>query len=160
MYKDSEEGTLPRKKIRIRNYPQDISKVKNLEIKITSVEGKFKKNEKISESLCDEFLNKGIFDPTYGLCNKIINISYEREYWKLNDARLTIDFNLKYENPTNQKKYFDTESLILEIKSSKDVVKVQNSLTNLIPIEKQRFSKYCDGINRLYNQNHSQRLFF
>ena len=160
MYKESEDGTLPRKKIRIRNYPKDKQKIKNLEVKISSVEGKFKKNKKISYDLYVEYLNKGIFDSTYGLCRKIIQISYEREYWMLNNARLTVDYNIHYEDPISQKNFFDSESLILEVKSSKNIINVQNSLINIIPLEKQRFSKYCEGINQLHNQKHFQRLAF
>ena len=42
MYKDSVEGTIPRKKIRIRNYPGSDDNSLYLEIKISSVEGRFK----------------------------------------------------------------------------------------------------------------------
>ena len=98
MYKDSEEGTLPRKKIRIRHYPNNEEKIKNLEVKINSVEGKFKRNERISNKSYLSYFNKGIYDPVYGLCNKVIQISYDREYYLLNNARLTIDCNIKYKN--------------------------------------------------------------
>ena len=43
MFKDSIEGVLPRKKIRIRFYPNDIKKKFSLETKISSFEGRFKK---------------------------------------------------------------------------------------------------------------------
>ena len=42
MYNDSIEGLLPRKKIRIRQYPNDDDKKFYLEIKNSSVEGRFK----------------------------------------------------------------------------------------------------------------------
>ena len=126
MYKDSEEGTLPRKKIRIRHYPNNEEKIKNLEVKINSVEGKFKRNERISNKSYLSYFNKGIYDPVYGLCNKVIQISYDREYYLLNNARLTIDCNIKYKNPLNNNSYFDNESLILEIKSSKNILSVKN----------------------------------
>ena len=48
-YNDSIEGLTPRKKIRVRSYPDshNLKKIKkfNLEIKINSVEGKFKINQ-------------------------------------------------------------------------------------------------------------------
>jgi len=159
MYKESEEGTVPRKKIRIRNYPNDEKKVKNLEIKITSVEGKFKKTHIVDDKTYKGYLERGIFDSSYGLCNKIIEISYLREYWSLKNARLTIDYNIEYKSPINYKNFFDNEILILEVKSSKDVITVQNLLSEILPLEKQRFSKYCEGINKIYNEDHSQRLF-
>ena len=50
MFLDSEEGCVPRKKIRIRSYPMADKKTKNLEIKISSIEGRFKKQLNINES--------------------------------------------------------------------------------------------------------------
>ena len=82
-----------------------------------------------------------------------------REYWSLKNARLTIDYNIEYKSSINHKIFFDNEILILEVKSSKDVITVQNLLSEILPLEKQRFSKYCEGINKIYNEDHSQRLF-
>ena len=51
MYFDSIEGTVPRKKIRVRNYNDKLkfnTKENNLELKISSVEGRFKTSKKIS----------------------------------------------------------------------------------------------------------------
>ena len=45
MYKDSIEGTLPRKKIRVRNYPENNNTSLYFETKISSVEGRFKNSE-------------------------------------------------------------------------------------------------------------------
>ena len=41
MYKDSLEGSLPRKKIRVRNYLHDKNTSLYLEMKISSVEGRY-----------------------------------------------------------------------------------------------------------------------
>jgi len=160
MFKDSEEGSLPRKKIRIRSYPEQKNNTFNLETKITSVEGKFKKSEKITDSQQKNFLINGIFDSSYGLCKKIVQVSYDREYWLVKGARITIDHNVNYENPINQNNLVDNESLIIEIKSIKNIINVQNLLSNILPLQKQRFSKYCEGINKIYNQNYKQRLSY
>ena len=48
MYKDSIEGLAPRKKIRVRNYPNNSEITYKLEIKISSVEGRHKTSEVIS----------------------------------------------------------------------------------------------------------------
>ena len=48
MFSDSEEGVLPRKKIRIRWYKD--KSVQNLETKISSIEGRFKKSENFSNT--------------------------------------------------------------------------------------------------------------
>ena len=50
MYSDSVEGLVPRKKIRIRNYPYDNDKKYYLEIKNSSIEGRFKSRKIIDES--------------------------------------------------------------------------------------------------------------
>ena len=44
MFSDSEEGILPRKKIRLRWYNDKL--VKNLEIKVSSNEGRYKKSKR------------------------------------------------------------------------------------------------------------------
>ena len=46
MYLHSEDGCLPRKKIRIRNYPNNENSNFYLEKKISSVEGRYKKTQK------------------------------------------------------------------------------------------------------------------
>ena len=54
MFIDSEEGVLPRKKIRIRNYPNTDLKNFTLETKISSIEGRFKKTKSLDgkEDIC------------------------------------------------------------------------------------------------------------
>ena len=48
IYNNSIEGTLPRKKIRVRSYPEDEKKEFYLEKKISSVEGRFKQKKKLT----------------------------------------------------------------------------------------------------------------
>ena len=51
MYNDSIEGLVPRKKIRVRSYPDStMEEGFNLEKKISSVEGRFKKSKKKSQN--------------------------------------------------------------------------------------------------------------
>ena len=50
LYKDSIEGSNPRKKIRIRNYPEHKNNYL-LEKKISSIEGRYKTSKKISDKL-------------------------------------------------------------------------------------------------------------
>ena len=49
MYKDSIEGSVPRKKIRIREYPKSGDDKYYFEIKTSSVEGRFKTREVIDQ---------------------------------------------------------------------------------------------------------------
>ena len=62
MFNDSLEGVLPRKKIRVRHYP-DSSSNYSLEIKFSSIEGRFKKSNEISLSDHKRYLQNGIFHP-------------------------------------------------------------------------------------------------
>ena len=71
MYNDSIEGLNPRKKIRVRNYPDNINKYFFLEYKISSIEGRFKVNKKISQKRYDEFKLNGIFDKNMVFVNLI-----------------------------------------------------------------------------------------
>ena len=65
MFKDSEEGSVPRKKIRIRSYTKrnHTEECSSLEVKISSVEGRYKTRTK-SFNL-KKSLNMGIFDKIY-----------------------------------------------------------------------------------------------
>ena len=157
MFLDSEEGNVPRKKIRFRNYPNEKEKILYKEVKITSVEGKFKKSEKISGEDFNSF-NQIFFDNKYGFLEKKIIVTYTREYYFIEGVRLTLDYNIYYSSPDENYKQSDYESLILEVKSTKNIIDVHNKFLNLIPIRRERFTKYCEGINLLYNKNHFQRL--
>ena len=50
----------------------------------------------------------------------------------------------------------DKESIILEIKSN-NMINV-DLFTNIVPFQRLRISKYCDGFNKLFNSNENQRL--
>ena len=62
MYNDSIEGTVPRKKIRIREYPNSDDKNYYLEIKHSSVEGRFKTNKLIMDIDPDQITKIRLFD--------------------------------------------------------------------------------------------------
>ena len=86
MYKDSIEGSVPRKKIRLRSYNSLFKDDIFLEKKISSVEGRFKSSEKIKN--CKDILSKGYFDNIYGIVFQNLYVTYEREYAKINDVIL------------------------------------------------------------------------
>jgi len=81
MYKDSIEGVLPRKKLRIRFYSNSKDQNFYLEKKISSVEGRFKTKEKVNISK-DKIIKK-IYDKDYGECNPKVMITYKRNYYFL-----------------------------------------------------------------------------
>ena len=62
MFKDSEEGSVPRKKIRIRSYskiPHTLDS-SSLEIKISSVEGRYKTATKFESITFSDAINKNL----------------------------------------------------------------------------------------------------
>ena len=138
LYKDSIEGSNPRKKIRIRNYPEHKNNYL-LEKKISSIEGRYKTSKKISDKLCSDLLLKGIRDKNYGFCKPIIEIIYNREYYKKEDIRVTIDTDIYYKlyNKNISKK---ENQVVVEIKT--DYQKDIDEIFKEIPVQEIRFSKY------------------
>ncbi len=149
MFQDSIEGLTPRKKIRIRNYPDDKREFLFLETKISSVEGRFKKNKKISRGTFENFKKNGIFDDRYGICRPILNVKYEREYFRKEDVRITLDYNIIYKLH-NSKIIKKDEEIVAELKTS--INKNLDDLFEMYPFQEIRFSKYCNGIKLFYNE--------
>ena len=142
MFLDSEEGVLPRKKIRIRWY--DNSKEKNLETKISSTEGRFK----LSKKYLNNYNLKNMLDPVYGKIYPSIIIKYLREYYFLNNLRITIDTKILYndvrKNGTSNAQ--DREN-VLEVKANNEIS--DDYIAKIIPYPTSRFSKYCRGVSFL-----------
>jgi SPX domain protein involved in polyphosphate accumulation len=146
MYNDSIEGLNPRKKIRVRNYPDSNDKNFLLENKISSIEGRFKVNKKISQNHFNHLKSVGIFDKKYGVCKPILNIIYDREYLIKENIRITLDTNILY-NLYNNKRIKEDKNIIVELKTS-----INQNIDNLFekfPFQEIRFSKYCNGIDLL-----------
>lgn len=144
MFHDSEEGVLPRKKVRIRWYNED--KKFTLENKTSSIEGRFKVTSKLDSSLLDnELIIKSRMDSQYGLIQPILKVSYERSYFMLNNMRITFDKNITYQylRTENNRKYFEPERVVeikIPISCSDDFVEKH------IPYPTARFSKYSRGL--------------
>jgi len=146
-YFDSIEGSLPRKKIRIRCYPNNnIENVQNnLEIKINSIEGRYKEVKKDFDE--KQYIIHGYFDSQYGLCRPIIKVVYIREYFKIFDFRATLDKSIYFQKYNSKNFKLKSESIILEIKS--DNINKINEIEELIPFQKIRYSKFCNGLEKL-----------
>lgn len=146
MYHDSIEGLLPRKKIRIRNYPGDNQNNYFVEYKISSIEGRFKTNKKISIAEKKNSFEKGFFDRKYGVCKPTLNVIYNREYLIKDDVRITMDTNINYSYFKKKQKIKDI-NIVVELKSS--IKKDIDELFHQFPFQEIRFSKYCNGIEIL-----------
>ena len=143
MYRDSVEGSVPRKKIRIRHYPNSKDKNYYLEVKTSSVEGRYKTRKIIKKDDFESYKKNGIFDSNYGTCIPNFYVSYKREYVKIGDVRISIDEEISYENYLSNSVFFDNK-LIVELKTS-----INKNLDDFIkdfPFQKIRFSKYCFAV--------------
>ena len=150
MFRDSEEGSVPRKKIRIRSYSKIPHSLDSsyLETKISSVEGRYKTRTK-SFNL-KKSLNMGILDKDYGICKPKVRVTYKRTYIKIHNVRLTIDQDIEYIKISNNKelsfKNLDAE-IAIEIKASNEVP--IGYLWQMFPFERVRFSKYSRAMNSI-----------
>lgn len=144
MFHDSEEGVLPRKKVRIRWY--DESEKFILENKTSSIEGRFKVTSKLDNIFIDKkLITKNHMDAQYGLIQPILKVSYERSYFVLNKMRITFDKNITYQHLriANNRKYYEPERVV-EIKTP--IACPDNFIEKNIPYPTARFSKYSRGL--------------
>ncbi len=148
MYKDSEEGLLPRKKIRVRNYPYSIENNYSLEIKISSIEGRYKTSKKISNQELENMDKTGYQDSLYGQVEKKVSIEYSREYYLFKGIRITRDTEITYFDLLNKSNFYREKDTVVEIKAPEDAP--ADFLLKIIPSRRRRFSKYCNAIQNLY----------
>ena len=146
MYSDSVEGLTPRKKIRVRNYPRTQDLKLYLETKISSVEGRYKIRTIIDETKFNYLKTIGILDPQYGLCRPYLHVTYERQYFKIDDIRISIDNNIAYKLYSHGLFQNDLNSIV-EIKTS--IKKDLDKLIEDFPFQKIRFSKYCNAVDKM-----------
>ena len=151
LYTLSNEGSVPRKKIRLRCYDElnKIGELNRYEIKISAAEGRYKEISKIENS--NSILKYGILDKDYGICKPVVIVSYVRSYYKLFELRITIDKNIiyrKYNINIYKTSYAKERNIIAEIKS--DNINYANEIKNNCPFNFTRFSKYCRAIEHLF----------
>ena len=143
---DSEEGTVPRKKIRFRFYPKTEENI-NLEIKISSIEGRYKTAYKISKDNFNNLLKKGYVDNLYGICFPKVNVVYNRSYFIFNDVRITFDKNIHFFKEKKNNIFRESKEVI-EIKAPPNCF--DDIVQDILPIPTSRFSKYEKAIQRIY----------
>ena len=142
MFYHSEEGVMPRKKIRIRWYNSEMNF--KIEKKISSIDGRYKITNNLPIDKIENF-PKNISDQLYGLLTPSLRVSYEREYFYLSGMRITFDTSIKYQNYRyiSLNDFNDPESVV-EIKVSMDTS--DDFIESLIPYPTTRFSKYSRGL--------------
>ncbi len=150
-YHESIEGTVPRKKIRLRWYDNDFNlRSKNyVEIKNTLDNSKNKLIKTLPKDINNNNKLKNYFNSIYNY-RKIVTVlvSYKRSYFADNFGnRVTIDRSLKYfklnQNFKIIRKYSSKKNILeLKINTDLDYSKFTNYYTGNIV----RFSKYCNAI--------------
>jgi hypothetical protein len=142
MFKDSEEGLLPRKKVRIRWY-DDISKA-NKEVKISSIEGRFKTSF-FADITSMSTLPISLLDSSYGSICPSLLVNYQREYFSLETMRITFDYNIQYANYRQSRNIFYKDGeCVMEIKIGIDTT--DDYIESLLSFPTTRFSKYSRGM--------------
>ena len=149
MFIDSEEGITPRKKIRIRNYPEYNNNKYYFEKKISSPEGRFKEKKLIKNDEINILKKFGYFDDTYRSCYPKLFVEYSREYYDAKICRLTLDRNIAY-SKVDELNYIKSDPCVaVEIKAN--IHSNIDKLLNEFPFQRVRFSKYCRGFDLLFN---------
>lgn len=142
MFADSEEGSLPRKKIRVRHYDDDLGN-KSLEIKVSSVEGRFKTTEPISSDRFCGISSKGLVDRMYGVCRPKLTVSYARDYFSFQGIRITFDTGIRYRKFNSSWEKTDYLNVV-ELKAPHGAP--PDFLRLLLDAPRRRFSKFSRGI--------------
>jgi len=139
LFHESEEGVLPRKKIRIRWYSN--KNESKLEKKISSIEGRYKEVQSLKNSNLDF-----IFDRTYGYLTPSIMVTYKRSYFSYKDLRITLDQSIKYTNLRSNKHIENIEDeCVMEVKAQSTLL--EGYIYSALPFLRiSRFSKYCRGV--------------
>ena len=147
LFKDSEEGLLPRKKIRLRKYPFSENITASFETKISSIEGRFKTSDELSKKEIVNLYKFGYFDQFYGNLEAKINVSYNRKYYSYKGMRITLDRNIIYKDLNSRVNLFFDPSCVIEIKAGPHVT--SDHISELFSLHTRRFSKYCNGVQYL-----------
>ncbi|MDC1046710.1 VTC domain-containing protein [Candidatus Pseudothioglobus singularis] len=151
---DSEEGTVPRKKIRYRWYDsREISQNGAIEIKKTNATLREKDSIKITNLDFDKITK--ISENIYGISlTPVVKVSYRRDYFlDIKGNRYTLDYNIEYFSLFDSKlqkiksKSFEKYS-ILEVKTELDVD--QDLLVTDFGDRRVRHSKYCEAIKNCH----------
>jgi hypothetical protein len=137
---DSNEGSIPRKKIRIRSY-DGFKTDFNYEIKELTTNGRFKSVKKVVS------LPEKCIDDLYKVMYPQVIVRYKRRYFTNNFIRLTLDWEINYQQ-FNSDKINKSQNLVLESKLS-DGTKYNEEINNLkvFGLNNVSFSKYVEAIN-------------
>ena len=148
LFHDSEEGVLPRKKVRIRWYDNNLDL--NKEIKISSLKGRHKVSKKFNKiNKIEDLYNLNLFDETYGKLIPTLIVSYKRFYFNLDKLRITFDKNIFYLNiKTKIHQKINDDECVMEAKVPLECS--DDYIDKMISQSTSRFSKYSRGLLYFY----------
>ena len=154
-YFDSEEGTVPRKKIRFRFYG-DAKKINfenkfvgKIEIKETHQNFRLKKG--LDTEAKNYYFLKKIINKTFNKkLNGVCMISYRRHYYENKDIRFTYDENIKCNNLKSLNNYFFDRNVVEAKFKNPNILELNSIFGDKVA----RFSKYSMAISKLYNPNY------
>jgi hypothetical protein len=131
----------------VRSYSKETHPLNNsnLEIKISSCEGRYKTSTKDFD--LDKIINFGIIDVMYGICKPKLKVTYERVYYKIFNVRSTIDSKIEYSSLQGHGIVFEPNEIAVEIKADEKVS--VEYLMRFFPFNRARFSKYSSAVTML-----------
>ena len=145
MFRASEEGVLPRMKIRLRCYP-DTASGWALERKTSSIEGRFKTTDRLSPAKAVRLLRRGVMEPNVGFVTPLLEVEYQRSYYDYCGQRITFDAAIRYAARVGGARRRDPYC-VTEIKAAYEIS--PGRLAKLIATPRGRFSKYCNAVRLL-----------
>ena len=160
-FTDSEEGTVPRSKWRVRNYSNSFNDKKNVNdifcnnliIEKKETFEKYRTKKRI-------FLKNIFLDKASSLIkiiskkdlNPNVYVTYHRNYYTLdNNIRITVDTNIKFFQLRSNILVNERKSKDIIIEEKKPIYFEDNTVFDLIGDKHSRNSKYCEALKTVFN---------
>jgi len=160
-FTDSEEGTVPRSKWRVRSYSNSFNDKKNvndifcnnliIEKKETFEKHRTKKRIFLKNIFLDKasslikIISKKDLNPN-------VYVTYHRNYYTLNNnIRITVDTNIKFFQLRSNILVNERKSKDIIIEEKKPIYSEDNTVFNLIGDKHSRNSKYCEALKTVFN---------
>ena len=113
----------------------------------TFIENLFFKKKTTYSSLIEKGFYKDKLRP-------IVKIEYNRKYFKCIYGRITYDYGLKYTDLRYKSNQIFSNKTVLELKN--DNINLKDKFIKKFFLKNVRFSKYCDALNMLVNNDNSK----
>ena len=166
-YQSHHNGKLNRYKLRFRRYKESnlcVLETKFKNNKSRTIKHRIPIKQDYQQNII-AFINAQVRSTTGKLSPKLFNNYHRMTFTHLqNKEKITIDFNLGFENPDKSLQYHIDDYFVVEVKANDKVHRSEFSLyCKNNGIRENRFSKYCMGIcltntNELKKNNFKKKL--